>query len=138
MLYPALEERLLNARLALDGATSESIIELCKKYLALLAVYRAALYRLPDMLDLNRHSKSSSSRAEVEGIRKEVRTAIEQTTRERNRTEALLLSFTSVSGYEATATLNRLKHKGHDDWKLRAGGVRWGDNNDNRMTVQEA
>ena len=138
MLYPALEERLLNARLALDGATSESIIELCKKYLALLAEYRGELYRLPDTLDLNRHSKSSSSRAEIDGIRKEVRTAIEQTTQERNRVEALLLSFTAVSGYEATATLNRLRYRGHDSWKLRAGGVRWGDNNDSRMTVQEA
>ena len=40
MLYPMLEEKLLKARLAFDGATSESIIELCKKYLALLAEYR--------------------------------------------------------------------------------------------------
>ena len=138
MLYPALEEKLLKARLALDQATSENIIEFCKQYLALLAGYRAELYKLPDMLDLNRHSKSSSSRVEVSDTRKEVRAAIEHTTQERNRAEALLLSFTAVSGYEATATLNRLKYKGHDNWELRAGGVRWGDNNDNKMTVQEA
>jgi len=138
MLYPALEEKLLKARLALDGAASESIVELCKQYLALLAEYRAELYKLPDTLDLNRHSKSSSSRAEVDDTRKEVRAAIERTTQERNRAGALLLSFTAVSGYEATATLNRLKYKGHDNWELRAGGVRWGDNNNSRMTVQEA
>jgi len=138
MLYPALEEKLRKARLALDGATSGSIIELCKQYLALLAEYRAELYKLPDTLGLNRHSKSSSSRAEVSDTRKEVRTSIEHTTQERNRAGALLLSFTAVSGYEATATLNRLKYKGHDNWELSAGGVRWGDNNDHRLTVQEA
>ncbi|HEX8890119.1 MAG TPA: hypothetical protein VF779_13260 [Pyrinomonadaceae bacterium] len=138
MLYPALEEKLLKARLALDGATSESIIELCKQYLALLDEYRAELYKLPDTLELNSRTRSSSSREDIDETRKEVRTAIEHTTQERNRAEALILSFTAVSGYEATATLNRLKYNGHDDWELRAGGVRWGDNTNKRMTVQEA
>lgn len=137
MLYPALEKKLRDARLALDGATSESIVELCKQYLALLDEYRTELFRLPDTLELNSRARSSSSQEDVE-TRKEVRAAIEYTTQERNRAEALILSFTAVSGYEATATLNRLKHKGHDDWELRAGGVRRGDNTNKRMTVQEA
>ena len=98
MLYPALEEKLRKARLALDGATSATVIELCKQYLALLAEYRAELYTLPDTLQLNRHSKSSSSRAEVVGARKEVRAAIEETTSEREWAEGLILWFTAVSG----------------------------------------
>jgi len=138
MLYPTLEENLRKARLALDRATSESIIELCKQYLALLAEYRSELYSLPGTMKLNALTRSSISPEEVGGSRKEVRTAIEHTTQERNRAEALLLSFTAVSGYEATATLNRLRYKGHDNWELRAGGVRWGDSTSNRMTVQEA
>jgi hypothetical protein len=66
--------------------------------------------------------------------------AIEKTTRERNETEALLFSFTSVSGYEAVETFNRHKYKGYDDWQLRAGGVvRFsGDITGERMSVQEA
>jgi hypothetical protein len=138
MLYPMLEEKLHKARLALDSATSESIIELCKKYLALLTEYRVELYRLPRAPELNTRTMSSLSLEEVGDSRKEVRTAIEHTTQERNQVEALILSFTAVSGYEATATLNRLKYKGHDSWELRAGGVRWGDGTNNRMTVQEA
>jgi hypothetical protein len=138
MLYPALEEKLLKARLALDRATSESIIELCKQYLALLDEYRDCLHRLPRTLDLNTQTRSSISAEEVGDRRREVRAAIEHITRERNRVGALLLSFTAVSGYEATATLNRLRYKDHDDWELRAGGVRWGDNNTNKMTVLEA
>jgi hypothetical protein len=138
MLYPALEEKLRKAKLALDGATSESIVELCKQYLALLAEYRAELYKLPNTLELNSRARSSSSREDVDETRKEVRTAIEHTTQERNRVGALIISFTAVSGYEATATLNRLKYKGHDNWELRAGGVRWGDSTNRRMTVQEA
>jgi hypothetical protein len=138
MLYPALEEKMRKARLALDGATSESIVELCKQYLALLDEYRAELFKLPDTLELNARTRSSSSREDVDETRKGVRTAIEHTTQERNRAGALILSFTAVSGYEATATLNRLKYKGQDNWELSSGGVGRGDNTDKRMTVQEA
>jgi hypothetical protein len=138
MLYPELEEKLRNARLALDGATSENIIELCKQYLALLAEYRGELYTLPDTVDLNPHSKSSSQ-AEVKDTRKEVRAAIEDTTREREWAEGLILSFTAISGYGAVATFNRQKYKGRGDWKLGAGGVSFRDGTgDQRMTIQEA
>lgn len=139
MLSPELEEKLRNARLALDGATSETIIELCKQYLALLARYRSELYKLPDKLDLNPRSKSSSSRADVDDTRKVVRAAIEHTTREREWAEGLILSFTAVSGYGAVETLNRQKYKGHDDWKLSTGGVSTSDaGGGGRMTIQEA
>jgi hypothetical protein len=137
MLYPALEEKLLKARLALDGATSENIIELCKQYLALLAEYRVELYTLPQTVDLNPHSKSSS-RAEVDDTRKEVRAAIEHTTREREWVETLILSFTAISGYGAVETFNRQKYMGRDDWKLSAGGVSFRDGaGGQRMTIQE-
>ncbi|PYS97647.1 MAG: hypothetical protein DMF65_11325 [Acidobacteria bacterium] len=122
MLFPELEDKLRHARHALDWATSDNIIELCKQYLALLAEYRAELYRLPDTLGINQWS-GSFLWEDVCSVRKAVRAAIENTTRERNGTEALLLSFTSVSGYEAVETLNGQKYKGYDDWELRAGGV---------------
>lgn len=58
MLLPELEERLHRARCALDNATCDNIIGLCKQYLALLAEYRAELYKLPDALGLNQWSGS--------------------------------------------------------------------------------
>lgn len=139
MLIPALEDKLRHARYALEGATTDNIIELCKQYLALLAEYRAELYKLPDTLGFNRRPGSFSCE-DVDDARKEVRAAIESLTRERNTTEALLRSFTSVSGYEAVETLNREKYKGHDDWELRAGGVARfsGDGAGERMTALEA
>lgn len=139
MLFPALEDKLRHARHALDGATTDNILELCKRYLALLAEYRAELYKLPDMLGINQWS-GSFLWEDVVNVRKAVRAAIENTTRERNGTETLLLSFTSVSGYEAVETLNRQKYKGYDDWELRAGGVARFSNNiaGERMTVLEA
>ncbi|HEX8649913.1 MAG TPA: hypothetical protein VF708_03665 [Pyrinomonadaceae bacterium] len=138
MLFPELEENLRNARLALDVATSENIIELCKHYLARLAEYRSELYGLPDKLDLNLRSGSSSSRKDVDGTRKAVRAAIEHTTREREWAEALILSFTAISGYGAIETLNRHKYKGHDDWVLSAGGASRSDAASvERMTIQE-
>jgi hypothetical protein len=139
MLAPKLEEKLRSARLALDGAASENIIELCKQYLALLAEYRSELYTLPDKLDLHPRSKTSSARADVDGTRQAVRAAIEQTTHERNRAEALLLSFTAVSGYGAVETFNRQKYRGHNDWQLSAGGISFGDSaGGQRMRIQEA
>jgi hypothetical protein len=122
MLLPELEERLRRARLALAGAASGNIIELCRQYLALLAEYRAELYKLPDRLGIN-HWSGPCLLEDVGNARKAIRAAIEQTTSERHGTEALLLSFTSLSGYEAVDTFNRQKYQGHDDWELRAGGV---------------
>jgi hypothetical protein len=51
----------------------------------------------------------------------------------------LLLSFTTVSGYEAVETFNERNYEGHDDWEVRASGVGFhgGDSND-LMTIQEA
>jgi hypothetical protein len=139
MLRPGLEEELRNAKVALDGATTENIIDLCKQYLSQLAKYRSELYKLPDTLDLGASSNSSSSLEDVNKTRKAVRAAIEHTTQERNETEALVLSFTGVSGYGAVETFNRQKYKGRDDWKLNSGGVNFSDGaGDKLMTIQEA
>ncbi|MDT7687751.1 MAG: hypothetical protein QOE46_510 [Acidobacteriota bacterium] len=139
MLFPALEDKLRRAKHSLDTATSDNITELCKQYLALLAEYRAELYKLPGKLGINRWS-GSFILEDVDNVRRTVRAAIENTTRERNAAEALILSFTSISGYEAVETLNRQKYKGHTDWELRAGGVAIfsGDVAVERMTVQDA
>ena len=138
MLCPEIEDKLRVAKLALNEATSENIIGLCQEYLALLDAYRRELYKLPDVLDLNLRASTPSSREDVINNRSAVRAALETTTRERQRAEALLRYFTMLSGHEAVETLNRLRHKGRDDWKQNAGGARYGDGTDEgRMTVQE-
>jgi hypothetical protein len=138
MLYPELEQKLQAAKHAVNRATSESIVEQCKAYLALLAEYRSQLYELQGRFVVSQQSASASLTAEVPD-RKMIREAIERTTRERNRTHLLLLSFTTVSGYEAVEIFNQRKYEGHDDWELRASGVKFrgGDDSD-LMTVQEA
>jgi len=139
MLFPELEERFHKARRALDGATSETIIERCRQYLALLAEYRSELYKLADTLGDSLRSVGSSSREDFVSIRREVRVAIEEFTEEHNRTVTLLHSFTKVSGYNAVATLNRQKYRGRDNWELRASGVRFGGGSHaDLMTIQEA
>ena len=137
MLYPQLEQRLKASKQAVNRATSESIVEQCKQYLALLDEYRTRLYELPRTPGVSPHV--SSYPPQVVPDRKTIREAIETTTRERNRTQLLLLSFTTVSGYEAVEIFNQRKYEGHDDWELRASGVKFrgGDNND-LMTIQEA
>jgi hypothetical protein len=138
MLYPQLEQRLQASKQAVNRATSESIVEQCKQYLALLAEYRSRLFELQGTPGVSQQPVSPSLTEEV-ADRKSIREAIERTTQERNKTQLLLLSFTTVSGYEAVEIFNRRKYEGHDDWELRASGVKFrgGDNSD-LMTVQEA
>jgi hypothetical protein len=139
MLFPQLEERLQHAQRALERARIENVIERCQQYLALLTEYRTELYKLPGTPRINPDASSILSSEDIDTSRKETRAAIEHTTQERNRTTELLRSFTAVSGYEAVETLNRQKYKGHDNWILRAGGVRFSDGVDSdRMTIQEA
>jgi hypothetical protein len=135
MLYPALEEKLRQAEQLLRRANSETILPLCKEYLGLLAEYRTQLYELQGVSGITRPDGATP---EI-GDRKVIREAIEQTTNARNRTEKLLLSFTTVSGYEAVALFNRLKYEGHDDWELRASGIKFrvGTNAD-LMSIQNA
>jgi hypothetical protein len=128
MLYPQLEQKLQASKHAVNRATSESIVEQCRQYLALLAEYRSKLYEL-----------QGPSVTEEAPDRKTIREAIERTTRERNKTQFLLLSFTTVSGYEAVEIFNQRKYEGHDDWELRASGVKFrGGEDSDLMTVQEA
>ena len=137
MVHPS-EEKLDHARRALNGATSKTIVELCKRYLVLLAEYRSQLYELGKS-GLREQSPSSSTPEGVAAERKSIRAAIEKTTQERNRTELLLLSITTVSGYEAVEMLNRRKYGGYGDWELRASGVKSTSSSaQDLMTIQEA
>jgi hypothetical protein len=138
MVYPQLEEKLNRAKEALKRATCENIIELCKGYLALLAEYRSTLYEL-QWTSRTRQRFASSTPGDMALTRRTVRAAIENTTKERHGTELLLLSLTTISGYEAVEIFNRRKYEGRDDWELRSSGVKSsGVSGSDVMTIQEA
>ena len=137
MFYPELEKKLLASKLAVNRATRETIIAQCKAHLALLAEYRSRLYELevPGV----RQESASSALTEEALDRKAIREAIETTTHERNRIQVLLLSFTTVSGYEAVEIFNKRKYQGHEDWELQSSGVKFrGADNNVLMTIREA
>jgi hypothetical protein len=138
MVYPQFEEKVNHARDALKRASSENIIELCKQYLAVLAGYRSKLYEL--QWTSRTHRPLPSSAPKDPGLtRSTIRAAIENTTKERHATEMLLLSLTTVSGYEAVEVFNRQKYEGRDDWELRSSGVKSaGISGGDLMTIQEA
>jgi len=132
-------ENLLGVELALKQATSENLVQLCRDYLLLLSNYRDKLYQLRGTPEICLYQSTTVARELVEQTRKAIRTALEITTKERNEIESLLKSFTSISGHEATETLNRLEYDGFNNWELRAGGVRIKDENGNkRLSIQEA
>lgn len=135
-------ENLLNAESALNQANSENIIKLCQNYLLLLTEYRDELSKLRASAEINFQQSSPLARELTEQVRKAIRSAIEITTRERNQTESLLNSFTTISGYQAVDTFNQLKFKGSDNWKLYSGGVCRNGNAENdeneMMPIREA
>jgi hypothetical protein len=137
MVYPQFEEKVNHARQALKRASRENIIELCKEYLAVLAEYRSKLYEL--QWTSRTHQRVTSASPEDLGLtRRMIRAAIENTTKERQGTEMLLLSFTTVSGYEAVEIFNRQKYEGRDDWELRSSGIKSaGISGGDLMTIQE-
>lgn len=132
-------ENLLKAEAALNQANSGNIIELCREYLRVLNVYREELHKLRGTPEITLQESSFLVRELTEQVRKAIRSAIEITTQERNKTELLLESFISISGYEAIDTFNRLKYKGFDDWQLGANTIRPRNNDSNvQMSMQEA
>jgi hypothetical protein len=132
-------ENLLNAESALNKADIDNIIELCRKYLVVLNNYRDELSKLRGAPEISFQASSSLARELTEQVRKAIRSAIEITTRERNQIEALLNSFTAISGYEAVDTFNHLQYQGFDNWELQASGVRSKNNPvDELMTIQDA
>ena len=134
MLFPKLEQELQDARHNLKRANTENIFDRCKHFLGLLAEYRNKLYEL-EVPEQTAPAVLPNGALD----RKAIREAIETTTRERNRTQVLLLSFTTISGYEAVEIFNERKYKGHEDWELRASGVKFrGGDDEDLMPIQEA
>lgn len=132
-------ERLLEAETVLNQADSGNIIELGRSYLQILNEYREELYKLRGIPEINLKQPSPLARELTEQVRKAIRGAVEITTRERNKTESLLESFTSISGYEAIDTFNRLKFKGVDNWELGANAIHSKNSAGNeQLTIQEA
>ena len=74
---------------------------------------RKGLVLIPPEIGTPGVNQQSASPSLIEEVpdRKTIREAIERTTRERNRTQLLLFSFTTVSGYEAVKIFNRRKYE---------------------------
>ena len=118
-----INERLLKAELAVNEATSDDIIELCRTYLDLLAGYRDHLRGLRNIPEINLTQASTLGRELVEQARKAVRDSVEITVREHNRASALLESFTSITNRQAAETFNVLKYREADNWEASSLGV---------------
>jgi hypothetical protein len=119
-----INEDVMGAERAFDKATAEDLVDLCRNYLAALGAYRDRLFDLRGVPEIDLKNSTADGRAAVEKAREMVRNALEITTEKRNRIEALLNSFTTISGYDAAATLNKLKYKGFDSWEPYSGGAR--------------
>ena len=132
-----INEDLLFAQTAFERAGAGDVVELAGIYLGLLKSYRDQLRTLGGTPQLDYAMRSAIAKELVEQSRSAVRSAIETTISEHNRVEALLESFTLISGWEAAITLNELRYDNTDDWALIGSDVRSPSTNEH-LSVQEA
>lgn len=132
-------EKLIKAESDLNRANSDNIIALCREFLQILTEYREDLYKLRGSPKINLQQTSGLAHELVEQVRKVIRSTVEITTQKRNETQLLLESFTSISGYEAIETFNRLKYRGFDNWELKANSINSQNNGGfEQIAMQEA
>ena len=118
-------ERILDAEIALKQATSDDVVANCRNYLDALAQFRQELRELRVLSDLAPDRRSSLGDELVTQARAAVRAVIETTVRETNRTEALLGFFTSINVQQAAEILNVCKYLSSSNWEAGSGGVRY-------------
>ena len=119
-----IDEAVIAAENALSKATADNLVELCRAYSTRLGEFRDRLFELRGTPEIDRRNRGMLGPEMIDKARHDLRVALEATTEKRNRTEALIRSFTAITGYEATATFNKLKYKGFDSWELYSGGSR--------------
>jgi hypothetical protein len=79
------------------------------------------------------------TREKSESLRKEVGKGFIDTIHELNLTTLLLYSLTASDSYEVLETLNRQNYKGHNNWELVDGNIKFdGCSNPSQLTFQEA
>jgi hypothetical protein len=120
-----INESVMRAKVSLNESSSDDVIERCGEYLARLEEYREQLFSLRELPEIDLRDQSTFAMEMVSQARAAVRAAIEITVSELKRTEALLMSFTSISIYEAAETLNAFRHDGSNNWEVDPSGVRF-------------
>lgn len=130
-------EQLLQAEAKMREGTPDELVSDAQGYLSLLEEYLEKLRNVKGIPRKPAEDESPFARELVEQIRVAVRSAIEHTTNERNRVEALLASFTMVTGWSAVETLNLLAFKAASDWELIGSQVR-SVSRGTRMTLNDA
>lgn len=133
-----ISEKLTNAKFALNNASTVNILELCEVYLQLLNEYCDDLDQIKSP-EIALYQSSPLARQLNEQTGKAIQIEFELTTRERNKIDSLLKSFTTITGFDAVQTFNQLEYKGFTEWELRANEVRLkNDDNGEKMSVPEA
>ena len=117
-------KQLRQADADMRAGTPDDVVAHAESYMLLLEEH---IVRLRDLKGIPRTSDAMQSPFAlelVEQIRGAMRSAIEHATNERNRIEALISSFTMVSGWAAVETFNLLAYRNACDWSLIGSQVR--------------
>ena len=108
----------------MKNGTPDNVLEHAQFYLHLLDEHMAGLRKLKWHPEADGPARSNMEAELTQQIRTAIKCEIEGITSERNRIEALIESFTMVSGWSAAETLNSNNFKNACDWESFGSGVR--------------
>jgi len=120
-----INEEVAAAKGSLSESSADDVVHRCREYLESLAEYRAQLFRLSELPEIDDPLQTITAQKMVIQAKEAVSLAIEITVSETKRTQALLTSFTSTSILDAAETLNTFNYDGSTNWEASADGLRF-------------
>lgn len=117
-------KKVLRAAAELDKADAGSVVRLAEAYLAQLNAYCSRLRDLRGIPEIDLGQKSELGSELVEQSRKLMRSAIEETVKERSRVEDLRDSLTMITSRGAAEIFNRFNYGDSSDWESKGSQLR--------------
>ena len=117
-----IDHEVLKAEIELEDATAVDVLERAKVYFALLCAFKRQLQTFAQMSAMRGPGTARSRPAErpVDPIA----TAIDVVESEIVRVDRLIVSFTTISAWEAAQIFNRVGYRGSSEWEAAANEVR--------------
>jgi hypothetical protein len=120
-----IDHEVLKAEIELEGATAVNVLERAKVYFALLCAFRRQLQAFAHMTGLRPAVRPKGARGDsADRPVDPIATAIEVVESEVVRVDRLIVSFTTISTWEAAQIFNRVRYRGSNEWEAAANEVR--------------
>ena len=124
LLNLLIDHEVLRAEIQLEDATAENVLERAKVYFALLCAFRRQLETFAGMSVMREPGPARFAATTTDRPVDPIATAIGVVESEITRVDRLIVSFTTISAWEAAQIFNRVGYRGSTEWEAAANEVR--------------